>query len=132
MVAMVDYDTDPASRSMQKTALDLLIKGKGWKEETVSLVRSLVQRSDLLQVGDRNYRENLWALATDFCLRRPDYANHWKGKDEDPTKAVEPKTPFYLFARKRVVGEGGRSWRFADKVLRRTGEQLGTCGMGSV
>jgi len=110
VVAQVDYDTDSASRSMQKMALQVL-KDK-WGDEVASLVRSIVRRSDLLQVADENYHENKLPLTTDFWLRRPDLTKTWDA--DDPKKEVTAKVPFYLFAKSKVYGEETDPWRYSQ------------------
>ncbi|OGY21132.1 MAG: hypothetical protein A3A65_03545 [Candidatus Chisholmbacteria bacterium RIFCSPLOWO2_01_FULL_49_14] len=122
VVTMVDYDQDSASKTMRKMARALLIEEKGWGEDVTSLIHAVVRRSDLLQVADRNYGGNLHSLVTDFYLRRPDYANHWNV--DDPMKAVEASVPFYLFAEKKVLSDGPRSFRFSDTYYGRRQRNL--------
>ena len=110
VVAQVDYDTDSASRSMQKMALQVL-KHK-WGDDVASLVRSIVRRSDLLQVADENYHENKLPLTTDFWLRRPNLTKTWDA--DGPEKEVTAKVPFYLFAKRKVYGEETDPWRYSQ------------------
>lgn len=126
VVTMVDYDQDSASQSMRKMAQKLLLEKKRWKQDTLSVVHSIVRRSDLLQVADRNYAGNLDSLVTDFFLRRPDYVNHWDV--DDPKKAVEAKLPFYLFAEKKILSQGERSWEYSDAFFRKSEKNLARRG----
>lgn len=111
VVAMVDYDTDTSSQTMKGIAFKLLANNFG--ESAAELVRSIVTRSDLMQVGDRNYPNLEAQLSSDFFLRKPDYVNIWKA---DPEKELEAKTPFYQFAR-RYVFSSDDPWKYLDRFF---------------
>lgn len=116
LVGMVDYDSDEESKRKRESGIEYLVRDKEWDEGTVQIVRNIVRRSDLMQVGDKNYPStiNRKALVTDFVLRRPDLVEKWEA---EPETELEPRMPFYLFARSKVLSQGDQSFKYSDQFF---------------